>query len=132
MSAAGMYDQSMAVAFDTLKASRRLQNAGFDESKAEAIVSIFAADIGASLATKGDLAAVRTDLTDELAALRTDIEHMEERLEEKIANTEERLEQKIARIEQRLIIRMGAMVGGGVAVVLAALGIVTGIILAAI
>ncbi len=138
-----MYDQSMAVAFDTLKASRRLQNAGFDESKAEAIVSIFAADIGASLATKGDLAAVRTDLTDELAALRTDIEHMEERLEEKIANTEERLEQKIAnteerleqkiaRIEQRLIIRMGAMVGGGVAVVLAALGIVTGIILAAI
>ena len=127
-----MYDQSMAVAFDTLKASRRLQNAGFDESKAEAIVSIFAADIGASLATKGDVAAVRADLTDDLAALRTDIEHMEERLEQKIANTEERLEQKIAHIEQRLIIRMGAMVGGGVAVVLAALGIVTGIILAAI
>ncbi len=127
-----MYDQSMAVAFDTLKASRRLQNAGFDESKAEAIVSIFAADIGASLATKGDVAAVHTDLTGDLAALRTDIEHMEERLEQKIANTEERLEQKIAHIEQRLIIRMGAMVGGGVAVVLAALGIVTGIILAAI
>ena len=122
----------MAVAFDTLKASRRLQNAGFDESKAEAIVSIFAADIGASLATKGDVAAVHTDLTGDLAALRTDIEHMEERLEQKIANTEERLEQKIAHIEQRLIIRMGAMVGGGVAVVLAALGIVTGIILAAI
>ncbi len=64
-----MYDQGMAVTFDTLKASRRLQKAGFDETKAEAIVSIFAGEVGASLATKDDLAAVHTN-----------IEHMEERL----------------------------------------------------
>ena len=36
-----MYDQVMAVTFDTLKASRRLQDAGFDEEKADALVSIF-------------------------------------------------------------------------------------------
>lgn len=77
--------------FDTLQASRRLQRAGFDEAKADAIVSIFAGEVGASLATKDDL----------------------------------------VQLEQRLTIRMGAMVAGGVAVLLTALGIVTAIILTA-
>ncbi len=81
----------MAVTFDTLKASRRLQQAGFDEAKAEAIVSIFAEDVGTNLTTKDDL----------------------------------------AQLEQRLTIRMGAMVAGGVAVLLTAMGIVTAIILTA-
>ena len=116
-----MYDQIMAVTFDTLKASRRLQKAGFDEAKAEALVSIFAGDIGASLATKADVAAVRTDLTHEIAAVRTDLTH---------EITAVRAEMK--QMEQRLIIRMGAMLGGGVAVMLAALGVVAGIILAAV
>lgn len=92
----------MAVAFDTLKASRRLQDAGFDEAKAEAIVSIFAGDVGASLATRDDLAKVNAALTHEIKDL-----------------------------EQRLTIRMGAMVAGGVAILLTALGIVTAIILTA-
>lgn len=92
----------MAVAFDTLKASRRLQDAGFDEAKAEAIVSIFAGDVGASLATRDDLAKVNAALTHEIKDL-----------------------------EQRLTIRMGAMVAGGVAILLTALGVVTAIILTA-
>ena len=104
-----MYDQTMAVIFDTLKASQRLQEAGFDEERVETLVSIFAGEIGASLATKDDVAAVRVEMK----------------------QMEERLEQKIAQSEQRLMIRMGAMAGGSVAVLLAALGIVTGILLAA-
>ena len=122
-----MYDQVMAVTFDTLKASRRLQDAGFDEEKADALVSIFAGEIGASLSTKDDVAAVRTDM-----------KHMEERFDQKIdavradmKHMEERLEQKIAQSEHRLMIRMGAMTGGSVAVLLAALGVVTAILLAA-
>ena len=89
----------MVVAFDTLKASRRLQEAGFDEAKAEALVATFASDIGANLATKADLENVRAEIKD---------------------------------VEQRLVIRMGAMVAGGVVVLLAAMGIVTAIILAAV
>ena len=84
----------MVVAFDTLKASRRLQKAGFDEAKAEALVATFASDIGANLATKADLENVRAE---------------------------------IKGVEQRLVIRMGAMVAGGVVVLLAAMGIVTAI-----
>ena len=92
----------MAVTFDTLKAFRRLRDAGFDEAKSEAIVSIFAGDIGASLAAGDDLAKVS-------AALTRDIKDL----------------------EQRLTIRVGAMVAGGVAILLTAMGIVTAIILTA-
>ena len=89
----------MAVTFDTLKASRRLQQAGFDEAKADALVSTFAGDIATSLATKADLQEVRAE---------------------------------IRSVEQRLTIRTGAMVAGGVAVLLAAMGVITATILAAI
>ena len=41
--------------FDTLKAARRLTDAGFDEEKAGAIVSAFAEDINERVATKDDL-----------------------------------------------------------------------------
>ena len=92
----------MTVAFDTLKASRQLTAAGIDETQADALVSIFAEDIGASLVTKDDLAR-------EIAPLRSEMRDL----------------------ERRLTIRMGAMFGGGVTVLLTALGIITAIILTA-
>ena len=92
----------MTVAFDTLKASRQLTAAGFDEPQADALVSIFAEDVGASLVTKDDLAR-------EIATLRSEMRDL----------------------ERRLTIRMGAMFGGGVTVLLTALGIITAIILTA-
>ena len=46
------------VVFDTLKASRRLRDAGFEEKQADALVDAFAEDIGANLATKNDLASL--------------------------------------------------------------------------
>ena len=144
-----MYDQIMAVTFDTLKASRRLQDAGFDEEKAEALVSVFAGEIGASLSTKDDVAAVRTDLgreinavradlTQEIAAVRADMNHMEQRLDQKIdavrtdmKHMEERFDQRIVESRQWLLIRAGALLAGAVGVLLAAMGIVTAILLAA-
>ena len=92
----------MTVAFGTLKASRQLTAAGFDETQADALVSIFAEDVGASLVTKDDLAR-------EIATLRSEMRCL----------------------ERRLTIRMGAMFGGGVTVLLTALGIITAIILTA-
>ena len=47
----------MVVAFDTLKAARRLQDeAGFDEKQAAVLVSTFAEGLTENLATKADLA----------------------------------------------------------------------------
>ena len=50
------------VLFDTLRASQRLQEAGFEAPKADAIVTAFAEDVGERVATKVDLAALRSDL----------------------------------------------------------------------
>lgn len=80
------------VMFDTLKASRRLRDAGFEEEKADALVDAFAEDIGANLATKNDLANGLTSL------------------------------------EQRLSLRIALAIGGATTVLLAAIGIVAGII----
>lgn len=67
-----MYDQVMAVMSDTLTASQWLQDAGFDEEQAEALVSVVTEDIDSDLSTNGDVA-VRTDLTQETAAVRVDL-----------------------------------------------------------
>ena len=58
------------VAFDTLKASRRLRDAGFEEKQADALVNAFAEDIGANLATKDDIALLKGDI----ALLRKDMD----------------------------------------------------------
>ena len=118
------YSRRMTVAFDTLKASRRLTAAGFDESQADALVGIFAQDIGAGLATKDDLSLTQNDLTNEIAALRTEM-HTE------IAALRAEMRTEMKDLERRLTIRMSAMVGGGVTILLAALSIITAIILTA-
>jgi hypothetical protein len=92
----------MAMLFDTLEASRQLQEAGFPEPQAHAIVTAFTSGILGDVATRDDLALLK----DDLAAL------------------EERL-------EQRLTIRFGAMVAGATALILAAMAIATAILLAA-
>lgn len=69
----------MVAAFDTLKASRRLREAGIPEQQSDAFVDTFA-EMAAGLATKGD----------------------------------------IKQLEQRLIIRLGAMVAGATAILIAA------------
>lgn len=95
-----MYDCPVAL-FDTLKASLRLREAGFDEEKAGAIVAAFAEDMGGRLATRDDI----------------------DRLEEKIETSDERL-------EQRMTIRMGVVATTATGVLLAAIGIATGVLAA--
>ncbi|MXZ62387.1 MAG: hypothetical protein F4Y98_01950 [Chloroflexi bacterium] len=99
----------MAVLFDTLRASQELRETGFEARQADAMVSAFASAMFGNVATKDDVSALRDDLT----ALKGDLIALEERL------------------DHRLTIRFGAMVAGAVAIMLAALSIVTAILLAA-
>ena len=65
----------MAAAFDTLSASKELQAAGFEQTQAEAVAKIVRAGQG-DLATKNDIAALRTELgaqRADLGALRTEL-----------------------------------------------------------
>lgn len=88
----------MAIAFDTLKAATRLQNeAGFNEKQARVLVATFAEGIGENLATKEDMAALRS----EMEVLR------------------EVLRGEMRQLEQRMTIRLGAMIAAAVGIIVA-------------
>lgn len=89
--------------FDTLRAARQLTDAGFDEEKAGAIVSIFSDDFFERLVT------------------RADIQHLEDRVVERLTHLEERL-------DQRFTIPIGVAAAAATSIILAAIGIATGII----
>ena len=156
MARADAYDSDM-VAFDTLKASRRLRDAGFEEKQANALVYAFAEDIGANLATKDDIAllkgdiallrkdmdsgfeslrkdmtaeirSLRKDMTSENAALRQDMTGQIESLRKDMTSGNAALRQDMELLEQRLKLRMALAVGGAATMILTALGIIAGII----
>ena len=91
----------MAVAFDTFKAATRLQNeAGFNEKQARVLVATFAEGIGENLATKEDVAMLRS----EMAGLRGQIEVLRGQMRE---------------LEQRMTVRLGAMIAAAVGIIVA-------------
>ena len=97
----------MAVAFDTLKAATRLQNeAGFNEKQARVLVATFAEGIGENLATKEDVAALRSEMAtkEDVAALRSEMEVLRGEMRE---------------LEQRMTIRLGAMIAAAVGIIVA-------------
>ena len=77
----------MSVAFDTLKAARRLSEAGADEKLAEAIVGTFAEGITENLATKEDIALIRKDAEALETKIDTSIELLNTRIESSARNT---------------------------------------------
>ena len=105
------------VAFDTLKASRRPRDAGFEEKQADALVNAFAEDIGANLATKDDIALLRRDMTSGFESQRKD-------MATEIAS----VRQDMALLEQRLKLRIALAAGGATTMILTALGVIAGII----
>lgn len=88
-----------AQTFDTLKATKVLKKAGFEEAQAEALVSILATALS-TVATKADL------------------ERLGERLEAKIDRIEERLDAKIDRLGNLMTIRLGALLVAGIGVLI--------------
>ena len=59
--------------FDTLKASRDLKAAGFDEAQAEAIVATMTEAFDDTVATKANLDAVKAELKQDIATIKGDI-----------------------------------------------------------
>ncbi len=101
----------MAVAFDTLKAATRLQNeAGFNEKQARVLVATFAEGIGENLATKEDVAALRSEMAtkEDVAILRSEMEVLREVLRGEMRE-----------LEQRMTIRLGAMIAAAVGIIVA-------------
>ena len=119
------------VTFDTLKASHRLREAGFEEQKANALVNAFAEDIGANLATKDDIALLKGDID----ALRKDTANGFEALRQEMASENEAIRKDMAMQEERMnarmdrqTTRMTLLVAGMAGLILTAIGIATGIL----
>lgn len=89
-------DNDHTITFDTLKYAKRLKDAGFTESQAEALASAGAELLGENLATKQDLEALRADL-------QRDMKELEHRL--------------VARIYQALLVQTFALAGIVIALV---------------
>ncbi len=63
-----------AITFDALKVSWKLKAAGIDAVQAAAVVRTIGEAFGENVATRGDLAEVKADLTAEIAGVRTEIQ----------------------------------------------------------
>ena len=91
----------MTMAFDTLRYSQRLQQSGVGREQAEAHAELARDMIIADLATKADLATVMEATKADLATAVKDVQS------------------EIKLSEQRITIRLGAMIAGAVAIIVA-------------
>ena len=108
----------MSVAFDTLRAARKLRDeGGFDERQAAILVDTFAEGMTETLATKADLESTE-------ASLRAEIEKSEAALRSDLEKTETSLRGEMRELEQRMTIRLGAMMVGAVALIVALIKLV--------
>ena len=70
----------MAVAFDTLKLSRRLEAAGFPAKQAQDTAEALAEALTANLATQGDVQSLRGEIREVETKLRAEVRKVELRL----------------------------------------------------
>ena len=75
------------LAFDTHKAVKTLKEAGFEETKAEAMVTTFGNAMSENVATKADIAALKADIAELKAELKADILALEQRLTVRLYTT---------------------------------------------
>lgn len=116
----------VTAAFDTLKAATQLQEAGFEEDKARALVSTFAQGMVENLATKQDLAALATkeelaSLRGELGLLRAEVATLATReeltgLRSHMDQTATSLRAEISKVQERMTVRMGTAIAAAVAI----------------
>ncbi len=123
----------MAV-FDTLSASRRLREVGFEEEQADAVVSLLAGDVSESVATKSEIGLLRTDTKSEIELLRADMKSEIELLrtdtksEIELLRTDTKRDIELVRaelraVEQRMTIRLGGLVAVATGIIIAVIAL---------
>jgi phenylalanyl-tRNA synthetase alpha subunit len=95
------------MAIDTLKVAKRLREAGFTEPQAEAgVAAVQNGTEGADLATKADIAELRTELKADIAELRSefkaDIAELRSEFKAEIAELRSELRQAELRLEAKI------------------------------
>ena len=112
--------------FDTLKAAKSLQGAGFEVRQAEAMVDMVAHALSEGLATKEDVRGLKTDLAmldnkidTGLAALDAKIDTglaaLDNKIDTGLAALDNKIDTGLNNVTQKLTIRLGGIVVGGIA-----------------
>lgn len=109
---------------DTLSISKELRAAGFSEEQADVLATQIAAQ-PEDLVTRQDLALAVAQLERRIDQLDSRIDQVGGKLDSRI----DRVDGKIDRVESRLVIKLGAIMAGGVALVLSALAIAVAVLL---
>lgn len=107
--------------FDTHRAVKDLEEAGFEESQAEAVVGMMSSAIGENVATRSDLQGMQTNLQAEFQPIRSDIVSLEDRMTARMESLEDRMTARMESLEHRMTIKLGAFVFAGAGAVVALL-----------
>ncbi len=119
-----------ALLFDTHKAVKELQEAGFEEAQAEAVVATVGTAIIGNVATKQDLVEVRAQTKQDLAEVRAqtkqDLADARAETKQDIADARAETKQDInglrsemQAMELRITLRMGGLIVAGVGLIIA-------------
>lgn len=132
-----------AFAFDTHKVIKDLEQAGFDEAQAEAVVAALVTTIGGNLVTKADLdvfkaemkaemqantadlkaefkeetAAIRSEFKEETAAIRSEIKEETTSIRSETREESAAIRSAMQAMELRITLRLGAMIAVATAVI---------------
>ena len=101
-----------ALLFDTHKAVKDLQEAGFDEAQAEAVVATVGTAIIGNVATKQDVADARIDTKQDVAEARNESKSDIQKLGSDLRS-------EMQAMELRITLRMGGLIVAGVALIIA-------------
>ena len=122
------------IPFDTHKIVKELQEAGFDEPQAEAVVSAMGAAIVGNLATKADLqefrAATKADMQEHRNATQADIRELRNEFkadmqehrnatQADIRELRNEFKSDMQAMELRIMLRMGGLIVAGVGLIIA-------------
>ena len=111
--------------FDTLKAAKSLQDAGFAVQQAEAVVGMVTYALTEGLATKDDvrelhsrLAALDSKIDNGLAALDSKIDNglaaLDSKMDNGLAALDSKIDTGLNNVTQKLTIRLGGIVVGAI------------------
>ena len=106
-------------AFDTHKIIKELQEAGFDESQAEAVVAAIGTAVMGNVATKQDLLDTRNELKQDIKDVRNELKQDIKDARSEAKQEANELRATMQAMELRITLRMGGMVMAGVGLMLA-------------
>ena len=101
--------------FDTLKAAKSLQGAGFEVRQAEAMVDMVAHALSEGLATKEDVRELKTDLAMLDNKIDTGLAALDAKIDNGLASLDVKIDTGLNNVTQKLTIRLGGIVVGGIA-----------------